>query len=141
MLIKEKQSFYNFCKLRVLSSKFYEATVVTLIISILFSFALWNCSPIENMVREGEVELEFSVDTLRFDTVFTELGSATRILKVYNRYEERIRISKISLVDNAGGKFRMNVDGFSSNEVSDIEIEGNDSLILSYSGTSDGASG
>ncbi|MEN0048288.1 MAG: right-handed parallel beta-helix repeat-containing protein [Bacteroidota bacterium] len=82
------------------------------------------------MVREGEVTLEFSVDTLRFDTVFTQLGSATRILKVYNRYDERIRIDKITLVDNAGGKFRMNVDGFSSNEVVDIEIEGNDSLYI-----------
>ncbi|MEL6720794.1 MAG: hypothetical protein AAFP82_18975, partial [Bacteroidota bacterium] len=96
----------------------------------IFIFVLWKCSPIENMVREGEVVLEFSVDTLRFDTVFTELGSATRILKVYNRYDERIRISKIKLVDNAGGKFRMNVDGFASNEVTDIEIEGNDSLYI-----------
>ena len=42
-------------------------------------------------------KLEFSLDTLRFDTVFTERGSATRILKVYNPNDESVRISRIAL--------------------------------------------
>lgn len=130
MLIKKKWFSDIFYKQIALLFTVRRSRLVVFILASVCTLFLWNCSPIENMVWEGEVTLEFSVDTLRFDTVFTELGSATRILKVYNRYDERIRISKISLVDNAGGKFRMNVDGFSSNEVIDIEIEGNDSLYI-----------
>ena len=56
-----------------------------------------SCNPDNSFVTDSNAMLEFSKDTLRFDTVFTELGSATRILKVYNRHDQSIRISK----DNA----------------------------------------
>ncbi|MEM0991830.1 MAG: right-handed parallel beta-helix repeat-containing protein [Bacteroidota bacterium] len=91
---------------------------------------LWQCSPIEEPVKSGAVVLEFSTDTLRFDTVFTALGSATRSIKVYNRYKERIRIAKVSIAGEMGGKFRMNVDGIPSNEVENVEIAPNDSLYV-----------
>ena len=43
-------------------------------------------------------QLEFSADTILFDTVFTTIGSVTLPLKVYNRSTEAVRIDEIELV-------------------------------------------
>ncbi len=74
--------------------------------------------------------LAFSTDTLRFDTVFTSLGSATRILKVYNRHRESIRISRIYLGSGAQSRFRLNVDGLPGALHENIDIAPNDSLYV-----------
>ncbi len=75
-------------------------------------------------------KLEFSGDTLRFDTVFTELGSATRILKIYNRAEKAVRIDRVELINSPGGQFRMNVDGIPGSTLEDVIIPARDSIYL-----------
>lgn len=84
----------------------------------------------EKFTTNSSDKLEFSTDTLRFDTVFTSLGSATRILKVYNRHKESIRISKIYLENKASSRFDLNVDGVAGDSQSDIEIAPEDSLYV-----------
>ena len=79
---------------------------------------------------DSSAELSFSVDTIRFDTVFTELGSATRILKVYNTNKQPVSINKIALERGSASSFRINVDGIPTNEATDVEIAGNDSLYI-----------
>lgn len=69
------------------------------------------------------------MDTLRFDTVFTEVGSATRTLKVFNRNNRPIKISRISVLE-PNTKFRFNIDGVPGNEATDIEIAANDSMYI-----------
>ncbi len=66
----------------------------------------------DNFDTSPDITLDFSVDTLRFDTVFTQLGSATRILKAYNTSSNPIEIQKIFLENGNTSKFRMNVDGY-----------------------------
>lgn len=99
---------------------------------LLFVILITNyaCRQDRTFYGESDAMLEFSLDTLRFDTVFTEVGSATRILKVYNTYENPIRISKISVESGSNTSFRFNIDGFPSNTVEDIEIAANDSLYI-----------
>ena len=41
--------------------------------------------------------LSFSTDTLKFDTVFTSLGSVTRSFKIYNTNNKRVKINQIKL--------------------------------------------
>lgn len=84
----------------------------------------------EVFTTNGADKLTFSVDTLRFDTVFTALGSATRILKAYNSSTKSIRISNIYLENGAQSKFRINVDGLPGATFSDIEIPPEDSLYI-----------
>ena len=76
------------------------------------------------------VMLSFSTDTLRFDTVFSEVGSATRILKIYNSENKSIRISKIYLEEGSNSLFNINVDGLPGDSHEDIEIAPNDSLYI-----------
>ncbi|MDF1866064.1 MAG: hypothetical protein P1U70_14625, partial [Saprospiraceae bacterium] len=70
----------------------------------------------------SNIMLEFSLDTLRFDTVFTELGSATQFFKVYNRNDQSIKISKISVGGGENSNFRINVDGLAGNEANEIIV-------------------
>ena len=51
-------------------------------------FLLESCQSDDGFITDSSAKLEFSVDTLRFDTVFTELGSATRFIRVYNRNDQ-----------------------------------------------------
>lgn len=75
-----------------------------------------------------DVMLRFSLDTLRFDTVFTELGSATRSFRVFNDNDQSVLISEIVLADDMQGSFRLNIDGLPVNAATDIEILPKDSL-------------
>ncbi|MCO6493077.1 MAG: right-handed parallel beta-helix repeat-containing protein [Phaeodactylibacter sp.] len=96
----------------------------------LLGLAFFSCDKQGDFITDGNFTLEFSLDTLRFDTVFTELGSATRSFKVYNRNDRPVRIGKVSLAGTAGAKFRMNVDGSPGDEVEGVEIWENDSVYV-----------
>ena len=78
----------------------------------------------------SDVELTFSVDTLRFDTVFTTQGSATRLIKIFNPKDQAIRISSIEFASGNSPFFRMNVDGLSGEAFQDVEILAKDSIYL-----------
>jgi len=105
------------------------ASVLLSVLAVLITFFLSFCQK-ERFTTDPSDKLEFSTDTLRFDTVFTQLGSATRILKLYNRHKESIRISKIYLERGAASRFNLNVDGIAGDSQTDIEIAPNDSLYV-----------
>ena len=65
--------------------------------------------------ESGPGELQFSNDTIIFDTVFTTVGSTTHTLKVYNRNNNSVTISSIDLANlNSQGVYRINIDGVMS---------------------------
>lgn len=74
--------------------------------------------------------LEFSVDTLVFDTVFTTVGSTTKQFKIYNKEKKTVQIDQIELMGGENSPFRMNVDGNIGTTLSNIRIEGKDSLFV-----------
>ncbi|WP_026777062.1 hypothetical protein [Polaribacter sp. Hel_I_88] len=74
--------------------------------------------------------LEFSKDTVFLDTVFTNIGSATYNLKVYNRGNKAITIPKIVLENGTNSNYRLNVDGIPGKDFNDIDILGKDSIFI-----------
>lgn len=74
--------------------------------------------------------LDFSADTVVFDTVFTTIGSTTKKLKIYNNSNRNLRIDEIELMGGSDSPFRINVDGLSGTNFNGLEIEGNDSLYI-----------
>jgi hypothetical protein len=74
--------------------------------------------------------LEFSKDTVFLDTVFTNIGSATYNLKVYNRGSKSITIPKIALENGTSSNYRLNVDGIAGKEFNDIDILAKDSIYV-----------
>ena len=81
-------------------------------------------------LTDPSVMLEFSADTIIFDTVFTTVGSTTEILKFYNRENQAIEVSSIYLAGGSASQFRINVDGISGTEFENIEIPAEDSLFI-----------
>lgn len=101
-----------------------------LIVLSLIVITLFACRREENFITNSDAALKFSVDTLRFDTVFTTIGSATRFVKVYNTHSQPIQISKISVESGDDTFFRFNVDGIPTNVAEGVEIAANDSLYI-----------
>lgn len=56
-------------------------------------------------------DLKFSKDTVYLDTVFTNIGSSTYQLKVYNNSKNDINIPIIQFEKGLNSKYRMTVDG------------------------------
>ncbi len=84
----------------------------------------------EKYLGSPDAQLTFSADTVMFDTVFSTIGSTTRLLKVFNPYKEKLLISSIKIGGGEFSSFRMNVNGMAGNEVYDVEIPGNDSIFI-----------
>lgn len=74
-------------------------------------------------------QLAFSRDTIQFDTIFTNIGSATHIFQVFNRNNDGLRMD-IRLAGGQSSPFRINIDGRATTEFRDYELAGNDSLFI-----------
>ncbi len=80
--------------------------------------------------KGGEKGLRFSSDTIMFDTIFTSMGSTTKNFRVHNPYDEDILIKSIELAGGDNSDFRLNINGYSANQLNDIQIRANDSLYI-----------
>lgn len=75
-------------------------------------------------------KLEFSRDTVYLDTVFTNIGSSTYRLKVYNRENHAITIPSIRLGRGVGSGYRLNVDGKPGQFFENVDILAKDSIYI-----------
>ena len=78
-------------------------------------------------------DLKFSKDTVYLDTVFTNIGSSTYQLKVYNKSKNDINIPIIQFEKGLNSKYRMTVDGqqgTSGKIFKDITLLAKDSLYI-----------
>lgn len=90
-------------------------------------FAMSSCKK-EDLLTDSNATLNFSDDTVMFDTVFATIGSATKNLRVYNPYDQPIKISNIRLAGGSTSYYRMNVNGLPGTSFNDIELRAGDSL-------------
>ncbi|MCW1148964.1 right-handed parallel beta-helix repeat-containing protein [Flavobacterium lacisediminis] len=81
--------------------------------------------------------LRFSKDTVYLDTVFTNIGSSTYTLKVYNRSDKNISIPKVQLAKGETSKYRMMVDGIPGRVFDDVELLAKDSMFIFIEVTAD----
>lgn len=98
-----------------------------LLLSIL-SIILIGCAEDDSFSSDSNLKLEFSSDTIRFDTVFTTIGSATKQFKIYNNNKKALRVESIKLMHPTQSGFRINIDGESGDLFNNIEISKKDSL-------------
>jgi hypothetical protein len=84
----------------------------------------------ENEGDSGGKLLSFSADTIAFDTIFTDIGSITKNLRVFNATSNSLVISSIRLSGGENSGFALNVNGEASNEVSNVEIPAHDSIFI-----------
>lgn len=72
--------------------------------------------------------LVLSTDTISFDTLFTDTGSATRTFRIYNPTKNILKIDAIELV--GATNFIININGVMTNELSDIQLRAKDSMTV-----------
>ena len=97
----------------------------------------FSCQRERNFIEDRDARLEFTIDTLFFDTVFTTIGTVTEAFTVKNPHNQFIRIDDIRLAGGAFSVFRINVDGASGLRFSDLEIAPRDSMYVFVEATLD----
>tara|TARA_R110001583_G_scaffold145635_2_gene297578 strand:- start:6478 stop:7998 length:1521 start_codon:yes stop_codon:yes gene_type:complete len=103
----------------------YYLTFLLVIILVVFS----SCrNDFSTNLSSGN--LTFSKDTVFLDTVFTNIGSSTYNLKVYNKSNHAISIPSVKLGKGEDSFYRLNVDGIPGKAFEDVEILANDSMYV-----------
>ena len=103
------------------------STILTSIILCLF--LLESCKK-ESFITSKDARLGTSVDSLKFDTVFTATGSVTKSFKILNNNDQKILLSKIKLGGGISSPYKMNVNGVAAPELNNVEIAANDSIYV-----------
>ncbi|MDR2533422.1 MAG: hypothetical protein LBC81_01380 [Tannerellaceae bacterium] len=107
------------------------AFAAAVIAILLLPLVICSCSRLDDSYSTNPaLHLSFSTDTLKFDTVFAAIGSATRSLMIYNPHASALMIESIRFAEADGGPFRINVDGRRGQSFANIRIAARDSLYL-----------
>ena len=99
------------------------------LISISILILFYSCKK-ESFITSPDAEITISADEIKFDTVFTTAGSITQSFKIINENDQKLRLSTIRLMGGSNSYFKINADGFTGPQVSDIEINANDSVYI-----------
>lgn len=93
---------------------------------------LWSCDDYDTWTTSPSARLNFSRDTVRFDTVITGQGSPTQTLLVKNANKEGLRIVHVALGQGSASLFRVNVDGqyLAGGVGGDFEVRAQDSIYV-----------
>jgi hypothetical protein len=90
------------------------------------SFFLTSCQQdISNLPK-----ITVSKDTIIFDTVFTNLGSMTKVFLIRNNSNETVNLDKVYIPGGNASDYRFNVNGFQGPSVEDLELEAHDSMYV-----------
>ena len=84
----------------------------------------------DSFITSPDAQLYTSADTLSFDTVFTAVGSVTKSFKIFNNNNQKLLLSGIQLAGGSASPFQLNIDGVSSNNLQNVELNANDSIYV-----------
>jgi hypothetical protein len=84
----------------------------------------------DSLITSADALLTTSADTLKFDTVFTSIGSITQSFKIRNPNNQRLLLSTVKLMGGTASAYRININGLASTEAANIEVAAEDSLYL-----------
>jgi hypothetical protein len=88
-----------------------------------------GCKPREEELQTSGA-LEFSADTVKFDTVFTTLRTVTKRLWVYNRNAKGVNVDLIGLEKPAASAYTLLINGDLKQTATNLFIRGKDSLLV-----------
>jgi hypothetical protein len=113
--------------------------IILLFVSSIALFMVSSCR--DDFEFEPSTEpLNFSKSVVYLDTVFTNIGSSTYTLKVYNPSDKNIVLRSVKLGRGENSKYRMTVDGMTgtNNRIFDnVEMLAKDSMFIFIEVTAD----
>jgi len=99
---------------------------ITFILILIFIF---SCNKTEFDYSKN-TKLQFSTDSIIFDTIFSGIGSTTKKFKIFNNSKNALLISDIYLAKKETSKYKLNVSGKSNYLHNDVIINPNDSMFV-----------
>ena len=109
----------------------------SLMLVVSIAIGLSSCRDERGFSTDPNHKLSFSTDTVAFDTLFTEVSSATNIFLVYNRNKADLRIAHAALAGGEDSPYRVNIDGLAGRTFSNLDIRGGDSIYIFVEATID----
>lgn len=93
------------------------------------------CQDDDSFSTNSGLRLDFSVDTLCLDTVFSRTPSSTYSFWVHNRNQDGLKMKSVRLRRGNQTGYRVNVDGIyldnaNGSQTNDVEIRKNDSILV-----------
>ena len=102
-------------------------TISLLLILILIITFSCNKTKFDNY---PDYNLQFSTDSIIFDTIFSGIGSTTKKFKIFNHSKKALLISDIYLAKKETSKYQLNVNGKSNYLHKDVLINPKDSIYV-----------
>ena len=105
--------------------KLFSYSLTLVLASLIFS----SCQK-DTFITSENALLTTSVDSIKYDTVFTSIGSITQSFKINNLNNQKLLLSQVKLMSGTGSAFSININGTASTQLSNIEVAANDSLYI-----------
>jgi hypothetical protein len=102
-----------------------KALLLIAMILLIFSSCKKN-----SFITSTDASVNFSADTIYFDTVFTSIGSVTQSVKIINNNEQKLLLSDVKLMGGNNSVFKININGAAVLNATNIEIDPNDSIYV-----------
>lgn len=99
-------------------------------IFLFFAVFGFNSCKKDKFTSDPSAKLQFSQDSVLFDTVFTTKGSSTQNIRIRNTASQKLKVSEIRLAGGNASQFIINVDGQVGTTFTDIEIAAHDSMYI-----------
>lgn len=112
------------------TSLIYKWLLLSIIVALASSITFTSCDDKEDFTASPSALLTFETDTIEFDSVFTDVTSSTRRIRIFNKNKSGIRISEARLKGEGKSGFIVNIDGPAGTPQHDIEVLGKDSIFL-----------
>lgn len=98
------------------------------LLAVSLIFAFYGCQKDERITSDPNAKLNFSKDSIVFDTIFTSLGSTVKQVKILNRNPSAVNVSEITLAGGNLSAFSININGENAVNHKNITINAHDSI-------------
>ena len=110
--------------------KEYKMKIFYSFITFFILIGIVSCRSDFDFQPSSGTDLRFSRDTVYLDTIFTNIGSSTYTLKVYNKTNNDIKIPSVKLGKGENSNFRLMVDGVPGKVFHNVELLAKDSMFI-----------
>ena len=96
---------------------------------LLYACLTTSCKK-DSFIDSQNAQLSTSVDSLKYDTVFTSVGSITQSFKISNLNNQKLLLNTVKLMNGTSSSFKINISGNPVAEATNIEVAANDSIYV-----------
>lgn len=111
-------------------ASFFLNRLIAFSLLIITACLLFTSCQKDSFITSENALLSTSVDTLKYDTVFTSIGSITQNFKINNLNNQKLLLQNVKLMGGSASAYNLNINGNPINQLSNIEVAANDSIYV-----------